>query len=410
MADASGITEPGLQADSHFLQTWGIILAAGSGSRMGAALGGMPKQFLLWHERPLYWHCALTMSRSACLHGLVFVVPKEFVDEERERITKLARLDNLGLPWRLVAGGARRQDSSKRGLLAVPKACKRVLIQDAARPLATAALMRRVAESVTENCPCVVPGIAVTDTIKVVNGQNYVCGSLARAELAAAQTPQGFWKEALQQAMSIDEAVTDDAMLMEKSGFTALVVPGEPGNVKITTANDLSLLEKEGSKMLPCAGFGYDAHRIGCGRPLIIGGVAIPCGLEVIAHSDGDILLHALMDSLLGLACLGDIGRHFPDSDPRYSGISSAVLLDNVLELVAKARVRLCHADLTVVAQKPKLAPYAEEIRGNVARLLNLPESCVNFKATTEEKLGFTGACEGIKAYALTSGLKPKTA
>ena len=151
---------------------------------------------------------------------------------------------------------------------------------------------------------------------------------------------------------------------------------------------------------------GYDVHRYGSGRPMKLGGIIIPNAPEVIAHSDGDVLLHALMDALLGCAALGDIGRLFPDADARFDNISSAVLLDDVLERFRDAGLTLCHVDLTVVAQTPKLAPHREEIRKNVARLLGLGTDSVNIKATTEEKLGFTGACEGIKAYAVATAFQ----
>lgn len=159
----------------------------------------------------------------------------------------------------------------------------------------------------------------------------------------------------------------------------------------------------------PCAGMGYDVHRYGPGRPLKLGGVLIPGGPEVVAHSDGDVLLHALMDALLGCAALGDIGQHFPDSQARYEGISSAVLLDQVLEMLRGAGLELSHVDLTIVAQTPRLSPFREEIRKNVARLLGLDTARVNLKATTEEGLGFTGRSEGIKAYAVVSALADGT-
>lgn len=388
--------------------TWGIILAAGKGVRMGESCNGTAKQFLEWKGRPLYWHSAMAMSLSASVHGLIFVFGQEFVERERKRIQDLAKLDNLGLAWQAVAGGQRRQDSSANGLAALPTECERVLIHDAARPFVSPELVRLVANAITEAQPCIVPGIGVTDTIKVRDQANrgFAQGTLPRSDLVAVQTPQGFWKPLLEKAIRQVQDVTDDAMLLEQFGYPTLIVDGDPANLKITTAEELYLLKEDCSQLLPCSGLGYDVHRYGTGRPLKLGGVAIPGGCEVIAHSDGDLLLHALMDSLLGMASLGDIGRHFPDSDAKYEGISSAILLDEVLGLLSRAQVKICHVDLTVVAQKPKLAPYAEEIRANVARLLGLPKISVNFKATTEEKLGFTGTCEGIKAYALASGLK----
>ncbi len=156
----------------------------------------------------------------------------------------------------------------------------------------------------------------------------------------------------------------------------------------------------------PCSGFGYDVHRYGGNRPLRLGGVDIPCEYGISAHSDGDVLLHALMDAMLGCLCEGDIGMHFPDSDPSYENISSVLLLGHVMELWRKSGLRLCHADLTVIAQKPKLAPFADQIRNNVSAILGLDPRRVNFKATTEEGLGFTGELRGIKACAVVSAIR----
>ena len=228
------------------------------------------------------------------------------------------------------------------------------------------------------------------------------------------QTPQGFAlppllaaHHAARQESAAGRAATDDAALMEANGHPVLVVPGEAANIKITHPEDLALLEERSPVMpVPRVGMGYDVHRYGSGRPMKLGGIIIPNAPEVIAHSDGDVLLHALMDALLGCAALGDIGRLFPDADARFDNISSAVLLDDVLERFRDAGLTLCHVDLTVVAQTPKLAPHREEIRKNVARLLGLGTDSVNIKATTEEKLGFTGACEGIKAYAVATAFQ----
>ena len=163
---------------------------------------------------------------------------------------------------------------------------------------------------------------------------------------------------------------------------------------------------KENKALLPCCGYGYDVHAYGGNRPLMLGGVEIGGDYLVSAHSDGDVLLHALMDAILGCLAAGDIGHLFPDSDPKFDGISSVVLLDHVMNLAAEADLRLCHVDLTVIAQKPKLAPHADAIRRNVARLLDLPLEHVAFKATTEEKLGFTGELKGLKAVALVTALR----
>ena len=387
---------------------WALILAAGRGSRLAAAIGGLSKQFLCWRGVPLYWHAARTMSRSAVVDGVVFVFTPERCGAEEEILRALHARDDLGLPWLTTAGGALRQDSVRLGLAALPRETRYVLVHDAARPFLSPALTRRICEALRRGASAVVPGLPVTDTIKLVDN-GLVTATLPRARLAAVQTPQGFdlnlLRQAHRHAQEAGLTVTDDAALMEAQGHDVHIVPGEAANMKITNPEDLALLAGSQTMPRPCTGMGYDVHRYGPGRPLKLGGVPIPDGPEVVAHSDGDVLLHALMDALLGCAGLGDIGRHFPDNQARFEGISSAVLLDQVLEMLYGAGVTLCHADLTIVAQAPRLSPFREEIRKNVARLLGLDKAHVNLKATTEEGLGFTGRAEGIKAYAVVSAL-----
>lgn len=406
-------------ASSRSLRPWVLLLAAGSGRRMADATGGTAKQFLLWQGLPLYWHSALTFSRSAAVAGIIFVFPSAELEERRRELTRLDAHGDLGLPWLAVAGGAERHDSVWNGLQAVPPRTAHVLVHDAARPFLSARLVHAVCKALQDGAVAVVPGLPVTDTIKLVENHT-VCETLPRHRLVAVQTPQGFQRAALETAHAerlrqADGAtampVTDDAMLMERMGHAVQIVPGEKDNMKITTPEDLALLHRQEAMPLPRTGMGYDVHRYASeseapsARPMKLGGVLIPGAPGVLAHSDGDVLLHALMDALLGCACLGDIGQHFPDADPTLDNISSSLLLDRVLELCRASGLRLCHADLTIVAQRPRLAPYKEEIRSNIARLLGLPSSSVNVKATTEERLGFTGRQEGIKAYAVVSAL-----
>lgn len=391
-------------------QAWGLLLAAGSGSRMAGACDG-PKQFLEWRGEPLYMASARTFARCPVVHGLVFVFPPEELERETARVAALA--GGLGLPWSCVAGGAARQDSVRLGLLALPEACDAVLVHDTARPFVTAALLRRVAEGLGASAG-VVPALPVTDTIKVVSGERVV-QTLNRTELVAVQTPQGFCPKELQKAhdraLAEGWSVTDDASLLERCGAPVSVVTGEPGNTKITNPEDLAMLEKGGHAMEPRVGYGYDVHKIipadsVHARPLKLGGVTMDGGVAVQAHSDGDVLLHALMDAILGCFGGGDIGQLFPDSDPTFAGVNSAVLLDEVKSRAMAAGLCLRHVDLTIVAQKPKIAPRREEIRANVARLLGLEVESVNVKATTEEGLGFTGEGRGIKAVAVVTALR----
>lgn len=397
---------------------WALILAAGQGSRLSAVTAGCAKQFLYWRDAPLYWHAARALSRSAAVAGLVFVFPENQRAQAEEQLRVLCRNEDPGLPWLAVAGGSRRQDSVRLGLAALPLRARFVLIHDGARPFMSPALARSVCEELRRGAQAVVPALPVADTIKLVEG-GQVAATLPREQLAAVQTPQGFdlalLREAHRHALHKTLTVTDDAALIEALGHAVRIIPGEATNVKITYPEDIALLQAPQIPLRPRVGMGYDVHRYGAGRPLKLGGVLIPGAPEVLAHSDGDVLLHALMDALLGCAGLGDIGCHFPDADARFEGISSAILLDQVLEMTRAAGLTLEHADLTIVAQAPRLAPFREEIRKNLCRLLALPKEQVNLKASTEEGLGFTGRVEGIKAYAVVSALaaptpRPRTA
>lgn len=385
---------------------WGILLAAGQGSRLAAVTGGNAKQFISWRGVPLFWHAARAMSRSATVAGIIFVFPKNEHDAHTERLRELHAADDLGLPWLTAVGGELRQDSVWNGLCVLPAGTRHVLIHDAARPFVTPTLIRNVCEALQQGIAGVIPALPVTDTIKTV-AAGLVTGTLPRETLAAVQTPQGFSFELLRQAHQHAQknnlSVTDDASLLEALGHKIHVIEGEASNVKITKPDDLALLQDAPALPRPCTGMGYDVHRYALGRPMKLGGILIPSGPEVVAHSDGDVLLHALTDAVLGCAGLGDIGQHFSDKDPKFDNISSALLLDQALDMARQAGVRLCHADVTVVAQTPRLAPYREEIKKNIARLLALPPNCVNVKASTEEGLGFTGRAEGIKAYAVVT-------
>ena len=400
------------------MNIWGIILAAGQSSRLVKAGGATKKQFLDWKDRPLFWNSARTMACVAQLKGLVFVFPPQDFELATAGLPALERQDKLGLAWRAVLGGERRQDSVYNGLAALPPECSHVFIHDAARPFFSPALASRLLDALAAGAAAVIPGLAVKDTIKQLNAGR-VRLTLPRHELIAAQTPQAFTLDLLRRAHDAARAesweVTDDASMVERLGEAVTVVAGEESNAKITTPEDLSMLATAQNAgfpaLVPCCGWGYDVHRFAespaHGRPLKLGGVAIPNGPAVLAHSDGDVLLHALTDALLGALGQGDIGQRFPDTDPSFENMNSAIFLDAVLQDLAPARVTITHVDLTVVTQVPKLAPWREQIRQNVARLLRLAPAQVNVKATTEEGLGFTGEKKGIKAIAAVAGLKP---
>jgi 2-C-methyl-D-erythritol 4-phosphate cytidylyltransferase/2-C-methyl-D-erythritol 2,4-cyclodiphosphate synthase len=294
-----------------------------------------------------------------------------------------------------------------------------VLVHDSARPFASAALMRRVAQALAEGRVAAIPGLSVTDTIKTIDRNNVVVDTPDRACLRAVQTPQGFLLAPLLAAHARAQAelweVTDDAALMERAGHPVVIVPGEEQNVKITTPADLDLLRPQ-APASPRTGWGYDVHRFlapheadpkvqAKARSMMLGGIAIPGAPQVLAHSDGDTLLHALTDALLGIACAGDIGQLFPDTDDAFANMPSSVFVSEALRRVRASGYRPVHADLTVIAQTPKLGPHKARMAAQIAQLLELPLEAVNVKATTEEGLGFTGEKRGLKAVAVVTAL-----
>jgi len=392
------------------MHCWSIILAAGSGTRLSAATQSVKKQFLEWKGAPLFWHSAITLSHISRMRGLIFVFPEEDLEEATETLNKLDFGRRLGLPWKAVSGGARRQDSVCNALQALPSACSHVLVHDSARPFFSAAMVNRVIDSLASGSKAVIPAIPVTDTIKVAEDCT-VSHTLDRSTLQACQTPQGFDASLLidahNQCKLENWEVTDDASIAEQAGYSVTIVDGEHTNRKITNPEDLAMIEsKQAAMPIPVTGWGYDVHRYGKGRLMKLGGVPIQGGPEVVAHSDGDVLLHALCDALLGCMGEGDIGEHFPDSSAEFDNISSGVLLNEVYDKFLQRGYKLTNVDLTIIAQVPRLVPWKKHIKKNICNLLKLESEQVNVKATTEEKLGFTGEKKGIKAVAAVMALR----
>lgn len=388
---------------------WTIILAAGQGSRLTRETGGARKQFLPLGGRPLYWRSVTTMAAVPELAGMVVVFPApEFAERARE-LDALKDACPPGVPVLAVAGGERRQDSVRLGLAALPRDCGRVLVHDSARPFFSPTLVRALLDGLIDGIDGVVPGLPVTDTVKQVEGDR-VLSTLRRDSLRAVQTPQLFPAALLrrvhERALAESWAVTDDASMVELAGGAVRIVPGEAANLKITNPEDLRVLAAPTPAPVPCTGFGYDVHAYGGTRPMVLGGMPIAGAPLVKAHSDGDVLLHALCDAILGCLGLGDIGEHFPDSDEKFDNIPSAVLLSEVMGKARRMGLTVTHVDLTVIAQTPRLSPHKAGIRSNVARLMELADHQVNVKATTEEHLGFTGRKEGIKAVAVVTAAR----
>ena len=300
-------------------------------------------------------------------------------------------------PCTVVQGGATRADSVRSGLAAAKG--QLVAIHDAARPFASAKIITAALQAAAES-GAAAPAVPVKDTIKVADQDGKVVATPDRAMLYAVQTPQCFdralYLQALE-AVSGEKAslVTDDCSLFELAGLPVTLTAGDYANLKITTKEDL---QKEKTMRI---GHGYDVHRLVEDRKLILGGVEVPYEKGLLGHSDADVLLHAVMDAVLGAAALGDIGQHFPDTDPAYKGADSLALTREVAKIIAAHGYKVGNIDATILCQRPKLAPHIPAMRQNIADAFGLPLDAVSVKATTEEHLGFTGEGLGIAAHAV---------
>ena len=300
-------------------------------------------------------------------------------------------------PCTVVQGGATRADSVRSGLAAAKG--QLVAIHDAARPFASAEIITAALQAAAES-GAAAPAVPVKDTIKIADQDGKVVATPDRAMLYAVQTPQCFdralYLQALE-AVSGEKAslVTDDCSLFELAGLPVTLTAGDYANLKITTKEDL---QKEKTMRI---GHGYDVHRLVEDRKLILGGVEVPYEKGLLGHSDADVLLHAVMDAVLGAAALGDIGQHFPDTDPAYKGADSLALTCKVAKIIAAHGYKVGNIDATILCQRPKLAPHISAMRQNIADAFGLPLDAVSVKATTEEHLGFTGEGLGIAAHAV---------
>lgn len=300
-------------------------------------------------------------------------------------------------PCTVVQGGATRADSVRNGLAAAKG--QLVAIHDAARPFASEEVITSALQAAART-GAAAPAVPVKDTIKVADKDGKVVTTPDRATLYAVQTPQCFdralYLQALE-AVSGEKAslVTDDCSLFELAGLPVTLTAGDYANLKITTKEDL---QKENTMRI---GHGYDVHRLVEDRKLILGGVEVPYEKGLLGHSDADVLLHAVMDAVLGAAALGDIGQHFPDTDPAYKGADSLALTREVAKIIAAHGYKVGNIDATILCQRPKLAPHIPAMRQNIADAFGLPLDAVSVKATTEEHLGFTGEGLGIAAHAV---------
>jgi len=380
--------------------TWAIIVAGGRGERFGA---NAPKQFLPLGDGLVLDHSLRLFTQLGELGGVVLVLPEEFVAEYQERLQ--------GSGVKVCVGGSTRQGSVAAGLRAVGPETQFVAIHDAARPLCTPEILQRTLAGARE-VGAAISAVALADTLKAGSPEGLVERTVPRDAMYRVQTPQVFRKSLLEECLEWAAAegldATDEATLVERMGRPVKIVEGSEFNFKITRPSDLQLAELilgtgggGNAAMAIRIGEGYDVHAFEKDRPLILGGVTIPFELGLKGHSDADALCHAVGDALLGAAALGDLGKHFPDTDPQYRGISSLKLLESIREMLKKKGFQVMNVDATLICQRPKLAGHIPTMRENLAKVLGTALDQISVKATTEEGLGFTGQMAGLAARAV---------
>jgi 2-C-methyl-D-erythritol 4-phosphate cytidylyltransferase / 2-C-methyl-D-erythritol 2,4-cyclodiphosphate synthase len=420
-----------------------IIAAGGHGLRFG---GGSPKQLLEVGGRAILERSVASFLAHPAVNEVVVALPQSLTDDPP------AYLRSTGKPLRIVSGGVRRQDSVANAFRAADAASDIIVIHDAARPFASADLIGRTIAAAAES-GAAVAAVQARDTVKRVSeglalresqgrpeesrraaeAGHYVRETIARETIYLAQTPQAFRRDVLSDALAQTIDATDEATLAERAGHVVRIVEGEASNLKITTRADLVLAEaiarsaeavarhtaestghdqpsasperETSSRAAPArtgrAGIGYDLHRLVAGRPLILGGVTIPFDRGLAGHSDADAVCHAITDAVLGAAGAGDIGRHFPDTDPAWKGASSVDLLRRAVEVVRDRGYEIGNVDASVIAERPKLLPYIDRMIANVAAALGISADRVSIKGKTNEGVGELGRGEAIAVHAI---------
>jgi len=374
-----------------------IIAAGGAGRRLGAAV---PKQFLDVAGQSMLARSVRAFDAHPEVHDIIVALPAELVDDARSRVGEVKG----GIAF--VAGGTTRQDSVARAFDRVSHATDVVLVHDAARPFVTPGVISRAIAGAAAH-GAAIAAIPVTDTVKRVEGGDVIAETLPRDAIFLAQTPQAFTRRVLGDAVALGRAgvhATDEAGLAEQAGYPVRIVEGDADNVKITTTADLEAARTRESAD-PCGasrvGLGYDLHRLVAGRPLILGGVTIPSEIGALGHSDADAACHAATDAILGAAALGDIGRHFPDSDPQWKGASSILLLERAAALVREAGFDVLNVDVVVILERPRIAKFVDQIRAGLAGALGIAPALVSVKGKSNEGVDSVGRGEAIAAQAV---------
>jgi 2-C-methyl-D-erythritol 4-phosphate cytidylyltransferase / 2-C-methyl-D-erythritol 2,4-cyclodiphosphate synthase len=383
-----------------------IIAAAGRGARLGAAT---PKQLLALGNRTILQRSFDTIDEHDGIHEIVVALPPDLAASPPPFLVSSRK------PVRVVDGGARRQDSVANAFLQVSERAGVIVIHDAARPFASPDLFSRVIDAAARG-GAAIAGLQASDTVKEATaapGVRIVARTIARESIYLAQTPQAFTRtvleEAIQRGREAIGTATDEASLAEQAGHAVHLVEGESTNIKITTEHDLSVSKALigirdsglGAGSLPRVGTGYDLHRLEPGKPLIIGGVRIPHETGLAGHSDADVLCHAVTDAILGAAGEGDIGQHFPDTDPKWKGANSIEILASAVEIVRAAGYAVANVDAVVIAERPKLLPHIPTMRVNLARAMGIQVSFVSVKGKTNEQVDALGRNEAIAVHAV---------
>jgi 2-C-methyl-D-erythritol 4-phosphate cytidylyltransferase/2-C-methyl-D-erythritol 2,4-cyclodiphosphate synthase len=375
-------------------KTVALLVAAGSGSRAG---GETPKQYRNLAGRPLLTH-AIDHLRHPAVEEIQVVI-----GDGQEAAYRTAT-GGRALPSP-VRGGATRRESVMNGLEALARRgdVARVLIHDAARPFLPAAVIDRLLGAL-ETSDGAVPALPVVDTLAKASGA--LGDVVPRHDLVRVQTPQAFRFEPIRGAHAAwpGGEATDDAQVARAAGLSVAIVEGDPALEKLTWEADFR--RAEAARLSPCVGFGFDVHALAAGEELWLGGVRIPHDKGLAGHSDADVVLHALTDAILGALGAGDIGDHFPPSDPQWRGAASSLFLEHARDLVAQAGGRIAHVDVTIICEAPRIGPHRDAMRARIADLLRLPLVRTSIKATTTEQLGFTGRGEGIAAQAVATIMK----
>jgi len=407
-----------------------IIAAGGRGQRFGGAL---PKQLLMVGGRAVLDRSVAAFLAHPAVDEVIVALPAEVAADPP------AYLRAASKPLRIVAGGARRQDSVANAFRAATARSTVIVIHDAARPFPSSDLIARTIAAAAES-GAALAALPARDTVKrgtwrrtlplgsgqaLAGPEIVVAETLPRESIFLAQTPQAFRRSVLGDALACEEDATDEAELAERAGHTVRLVEGEPTNIKITTPDDLRIAEAivsggfgEGERgvgllaerdrgvgargvAMTRVGTGYDLHRLVEGRPLILGGVTIPFERGPLGHSDADAICHAVIDALLGAAAAGDIGRHFPDTDPQWRGRSSLDLLRRAAAVVNERGYAASNVDVVVIAERPKLGPFIDKMRANVAGAIGIAVEDVSIKGKTNEGVGELGRGEAIAVHAV---------